>query len=77
MTLDDIRRLNIRESGNWALLPKVVVLSLIFVVIVVVGALLDWRDQLETLDRVQAEEDKLKESYASKKAKAQAPPEAE
>jgi type IV pilus assembly protein PilO len=70
MTLDDIRRLNIRESGNWPLLPKIVVLSLIFVVIVVVGALLDWRDQFETLDRVQAEEGKLKESYASKKAKA-------
>ena len=34
------------------------------------GALLDWRDQLETLDRVQAEEGKLKEAYASKKAKA-------
>jgi type IV pilus assembly protein PilO len=70
MTLDDIRRLNIREAGNWPLLPKVVVLTLIFVVIVTVGALLDWRDQLESLDRVQAEEGKLKESYALKKAKA-------
>ncbi len=70
MTLDDIRRLNIREAGNWPLLPKLVVLSLILVVIVIAGALLDWRDQFETLDRVQAEEGKLKESYASKKAKA-------
>jgi type IV pilus assembly protein PilO len=70
MTLDDIRRLNIREAGNWPLLPKAVVLILIFVVIVIVGGLLDWRDQLETLDRVQGEEGKLKESYASKKAKA-------
>jgi type IV pilus assembly protein PilO len=70
MTLDDIRRLNIREAGNWPLLPKLVVLSLIFVVIVIAGALLDWRDQFEALDRVQAEEGKLKESYASKKAKA-------
>jgi type IV pilus assembly protein PilO len=70
MTLDDVRRLNIREAGNWPLLPKLVVLSLILVVIVIAGALLDWRDQFETLDRVQAEEGKLKESYASKKAKA-------
>jgi type IV pilus assembly protein PilO len=70
MTLDDIRRLNIREAGNWPLLPKIVVLGLIFMVIVIIGVLFDWRDQLEALDRVQAEEGKLKESYASKKAKA-------
>ena len=70
MTLDDIRRLNIREAGNWPLLPKIVVLGLILVVIVIAGGLLDWRDQFEALDRVQAEEVKLRESYASKKAKA-------
>jgi type IV pilus assembly protein PilO len=70
MTLDDIRRLNIREAGSWPLLPKVVVLTLIFVLIIVVGALLDWRDQLDALDRAQVQETKLKESYASKKAKA-------
>ena len=70
MTLDDIRRLNIREAGSWPLLPKAVVLTLIFVLIVVVGALLDWRDQLDTLDRAQDQEAKLKEAYATKKAKA-------
>lgn len=70
MTLDDIRRLNIREAGNWPLLPKIVVLGLIFLVIVAAGGLLDWRDQLDALDRVQAEEAKLREAYASKKAKA-------
>ena len=70
MTLDDIRRLNIREAGNWPLLPKIVMLGLILVVIVVAGGLLDWRDQFDSLDRVQAEEVKLRESYASKKAKA-------
>jgi len=70
MTLDDIRRLNIREAGNWPLLPKIVVLGLILVAIVVAGGLLDWRDQFDSLDRVQAEEVKLRDSYASKKAKA-------
>src|SRR5207237_870615 len=70
MTLDDIRRLNLREAGGWPLLPKLVVLTLIFILIIVIGGLLDWRDQLDTLDRVQNEESKLKESYASKKAKA-------
>jgi type IV pilus assembly protein PilO len=70
MTLDDIRRLNIRDAGNWPLLPKIVALGLILVLIVAAGAFFDWRDQLEALERVEAEEGKLKEAYASKKAKA-------
>ena len=70
MTLDDIRRLNLREAGNWPLLPKMVVLGLIFILLIAVGGILDWRDQLDILDRAQTQEEKLKESYASKKAKA-------
>jgi type IV pilus assembly protein PilO len=70
MTLDDIRRLNIRDAGNWPLLPKIVVLGFVFVVIVAIGGLFDWRDELSTLDQAQADEAKLREAFASKKAKA-------
>jgi type IV pilus assembly protein PilO len=70
MTLDDIRRLNIREAGNWPLLPKAALLLAILLAIVAAGAVLDWKDQYETLDRAQQEESKLKEQYATKKAKA-------
>jgi type IV pilus assembly protein PilO len=70
MTLDDIRRLNIRDAGNWPMAAKVAALSIIFVLILVAGGLLDWRDQLDNLDQVQAEEGKLRAEYASKKAKA-------
>jgi type IV pilus assembly protein PilO len=70
MTLDDIRRLNFREVGNWPLLPKLVALGVLFLVIVALGGLLDWREQMETLDSAQASEGKLKEEYASKKARA-------
>ena len=70
MTFDDIRRLNIRDVGNWPLLPKVVVLGVIFLVIVAAGALLDWKDQYEALDRVQQEEQKLRVQYQEKKSKA-------
>ena len=70
MTLDELRRLNIREAGNWPLLPTVVVLGIIFVAIVAAGGLLDWRDQIEILDKAQATEAKLKEEYGSKKARA-------
>jgi len=70
MTFDDIRRLNIRDVGNWPLLPKVVVLGVIFLVIVAAGAVLDWKDQYEALDRVQQEEQKLRVQYQEKKSKA-------
>ena len=70
MTLDDIRRLNIREAGNWPLLPKIMILGVLFFLILAAGAFFDWRDQIEALDKAQDEETKLKEAYASKKAKA-------
>lgn len=70
MTLDDIRRLNIRDAGSWPLLPKVAVLSLLFVLIVGAGAYFDWKDQFDALDAAQVEETKLREQYAEKKVKA-------
>jgi len=70
MTLDDIRRLNIREAGSWPLLPKIMILGVLFLLIVLAGAFFDWRDQFEALDKAQDEEIKLREAYASKKAKA-------
>jgi len=70
MTFDDIRRLNIREAGNWPLLPKVLILGVLFLLIVAAGGFFDWKDQLETLDKAQDEEAKLRQSYAEKKAKA-------
>ena len=70
MTLDDIRRLNLREIGNWPLLPRIVMLGLIFIAILIGGALLDWKDRYEELDQKRQEEAKLKDQYATKKAKA-------
>src|SRR5215471_12588906 len=70
MTLDDIRRLNIREVGNWPLLPRIVALVIVFVAIIIGGAVLDWKDRYEELDQKRQEEAKLKDQYAAKKAKA-------
>jgi type IV pilus assembly protein PilO len=70
MTLDDIRRLNIRDAGNWALFPKIMILAALLLLILLAGAFFDWRDQIEALDKAQDEEIKLREAYASKKAKA-------
>jgi type IV pilus assembly protein PilO len=70
MNLDDLRSLNFRDVGNWPLLPKTLALGLVFIAILAVGGVLDWKDQYETLDRAKSEEAKLKEQYATKKAKA-------
>jgi type IV pilus assembly protein PilO len=70
MTLDDFRRLNIREAGSWPLLPKIMVLAFVVVVIVGIGAWFIWKDQFETLGNAQQEEAKLREQYAQKKVKA-------
>jgi type IV pilus assembly protein PilO len=70
MNLEDIRRLNLREVGNWPVLPKLVILTAIVVVIVALGGLLDWKDQYEALEQDRAEETKLKDQYSQKKAKA-------
>ena len=70
MTLDDFRRLNIREAGSWPLLQKIMVLAFVVVVIVGVGAWFIWKDQFETLGNAQQEEAKLREQYAQKKVKA-------
>jgi len=70
MNLDELRRLNLRDVGNWPMLPKVLILLGIFIAIVAAGFLLDWKDQWDSLELVQQEEGKLKEQYGQKKAKA-------
>ena len=70
MNLEDLRRLNFRDIGNWPLLPKILILIGIFAVIIIAGLVLDWRDQWDTLEVAQAEELKLKDQYGQKKAKA-------
>jgi type IV pilus assembly protein PilO len=70
MNLEDIRRLNIREVGNWPMLPKVGLLAILFVAIVALGAFFDWKDQYEALQVAQQQEAKLKDEYSQKKAKA-------
>ena len=70
MNLDELRRLNLRDVGNWPLLPKLGALAVLFVVIVALGAFFDWKDQYETLQKAEATEASLKDEYTTKKAKA-------
>ena len=70
MTLDEIRRLNIRDAGNWPLLPKIVILLAIFVAIIAAGMYFDWKDQWEALGAAEKVEEGLKVKYTEKKNRA-------
>jgi type IV pilus assembly protein PilO len=70
MTLDDLRRLNLRDAGNWPLAPKLGILAFLFLVIVAAGAYFDWKDQYEALDKAETEEAALRAQYTDKKNKA-------
>jgi type IV pilus assembly protein PilO len=70
MNLEELRRLNLRDVGNWPALPKVLILLALVLVILLAGLLLDWKDQWDTLEAAEQEELKLKDQYAQKKAKA-------
>ncbi len=70
MNFDELRHLNFREVGNWPMLPKVAILGVLFVLILVAGAALDWKDQFDTLDAARQQEAKLRDEYTQKKGKA-------
>jgi type IV pilus assembly protein PilO len=70
MNLDELRRLNFRDAGNWPLLPKVGILLGIFLIILVAGFFLDWRDQWDALGAAEQVEVGLKTQYAEKKSRA-------
>jgi type IV pilus assembly protein PilO len=70
MTLDDLRRLNLREVGNWPTAPRLGFLALLLLLILGLGAFFDWKDQYEMLERARGQEQKLRVDYAEKKAKA-------
>ena len=70
MNLDDLRRLNLRDVGNWPMLPKAGALALLFIAILAAGAFVDWKDQYETFNQAQDAEIKLRAQYTEKKGKA-------
>jgi type IV pilus assembly protein PilO len=70
MTLDELRRLNIRDAGNWPLLPKIAVLLAIFLAIILAGLFLDWKEQWEALGAAEQVEVGLKAQYVEKKNRA-------
>lgn len=68
--LEDFRRLNPREIGIWPWGAKLTVLALLFLFLMLLAALLDWRDQWDQLEAGQNEETTLRQSWLAKKQQA-------
>lgn len=70
MTLEDLKRLNLKDPGGWPWPVKLAALGALLVAIVAAGAFFDWKDQWDALGKAQQEEAKLKETFLAKKKEA-------
>ncbi len=68
--LIELKHLDINQAGNWPVSLKVAALAILFFTIIAGGYFLVWQEQLETLEKVRAEEETLKNSYLAKKRSA-------
>ncbi|MBA4381451.1 MAG: pilus assembly protein PilO [Sideroxydans sp.] len=68
--MEELRNLDPQKPGAWPWLVKLAAFVLLFLVIVTLGALLDWQGQYENLKQVRQEEDKLRDTFLSKKKEA-------
>lgn len=68
--LIELRQLDINQAGSWPVAFKIAALVILFIVIVIAGHFLVWQDQTETLEKIQAEEETLKNTYLLKKRSA-------
>lgn len=70
MTLDDLRRLDPKNIGNWPLGPKLGALVLLLIVIVFLSYWFDWQNQLEELESHRSKEVQLRQTFVDKKKQA-------
>lgn len=68
--LIELKHLDVNQAGNWPVSLKVAALAILFFTIIAGGYFLVWQEQLETLEKVRAEEETLKNSYIAKKRSA-------
>lgn len=67
MNLDDFKKLNPKDIGNWPIIPKALALCGLFILILFAGYWFDWQNQLADLDIVKEKESQLRETFISKK----------
>jgi len=70
MTLDDLRRLDPKNIGNWPLGPKLGALVVLLILIVFLSYWFDWQNQIEELDGHRTKEGQLRQTFLDKKRQA-------
>jgi type IV pilus assembly protein PilO len=70
MTLDDLRRLDPKNIGNWPLGPKLGALVILLVLIVFLSYWFDWQTQMEELEAHRTNEAQLRQTFLDKKKQA-------
>ena len=70
MTLDDLRRLDPKNIGNWPLGPKLGALLILLALIVFISYWFDWQNQMEELDSQRNKEAQLRTTFVDKKRQA-------
>lgn len=68
--LIELRQLDINQAGNWPIAFKIAALVILFIAIIAAGHFLIWQEQIEMLEKIQAEEETLKNTYLIKKRSA-------
>ena len=70
MTLDDLRRLDPKNIGNWPLGPKLATLVILLALIIFLSYWFDWQHQMEELDSHRGKETQLRQTFVEKKRQA-------
>ncbi len=65
-TVDQFRNLNTRDVGTWPIVPRIAAVLLLVVLVLLAGWYFFWSDQLDELQRGEAEEATLKAQYKDK-----------
>jgi len=68
--VNDFRQIDPNDPGVWPIVPRVVVLSALFIIVVGCAWWFDWSTQLDALDQRRQEEVKLKDEWLGKKRQA-------
>lgn len=68
--VNDFRQIDPNDPGVWPIVPRVVVLSLLFVVVIGCAWWFDWSAQFDALEQRRQEEVKLKDEWLGKKRQA-------
>jgi type IV pilus assembly protein PilO len=70
MTLDDLRRLDPKNIGNWPLGPKLGALVILLLLLVFLSYWFDWQNQMDELDGHRNKEAQLRSTFVDKKRQA-------